>query len=492
MERERRVLAFDFGASSGRAILGRFDGSVIRLQEIHRFANEPVQAGGTLYWDVLRLLHEMKTGLLKACQQGPVDSIGIDTWGVDFGLLDSQGVLLENPVHYRDRRTVGILDEAWKLIDRKKLYEITGTQVMEINTAFQLLAVARQRPALLQQAETLLLMPDLLGYFLTGERQTEYSIASTTQLLDAVNRQWSEGIMEGLGLPRRLFTAIKPCPSRLGRLSEEVAAELGVERIPVISVAGHDTQSAMAAVPAQESSFIFLSCGTWSLLGTELPAPLIDAASKRCNMTNEGGAEQRISFLKNISGLWLVQESRRQWRREGQDFSFRQLEELAQEAPQGQCFIDPDNPQFSTAGNIPDRIRCFCQQTGQRVPLTEGEVVRCIDESLALKYRHVLAEVEECLGQKDLGRIHMVGGGIQSRLLCQLTANACQRQVQAGPVEATVLGNIMLQLIAGGDIKNLQEGRSIIARSELLSMFQPQQEEEWQRAYARWKELMKC
>lgn len=468
----KKVLAFDIGASSGRAILGTFDGNTIQTKEIHRFVNEPVIVNGTMYWDVLRLFHELKQGLMKANLESVVDSIGIDTWGVDFGLLDHKGYLLENPVHYRDKRTEGIFKEAFKRLSRSEFYNITGNQFMEINTAFQMLSLVINRPEILERAETLLLMPDLLNYFFTGVKSSEYSIASTTQLLGAIEKKWSREVIDALQLPKKLFTTIVPSGTVIGHLKKEICNELNISPCKVIAVAGHDTQSALVAVPAETEDFIFISCGTWSLMGTELHNPYINEKSDYYNLTNEGGYGGKISFLKNITGLWLIQESRRWWIKEGMEYSFSELEAMAVKAKPYQAFIDPDAAEFAPSGNIPLRIQEYCKRTGQYQPQTIGEIVRCINESLAFKYRMVLEEIKDCTG-KDYQSIYMVGGGIQSELLCQLTANACNKKVIAGPVEATVFGNLSLQLIALGEIKDLEEARSIISESVDIINYPP-------------------
>ncbi len=481
---EKKVLAFDFGASSGRAMCGTFDGEKITIEELHRFSNDPVILNGTMYWDVLRLFFEIKQGLIKAKKCGHIESIGIDTWGVDFGLIDREGRLLENPVHYRDARTEGMLEESFHLIDKKRFYEITGNQFMEINTAFQLLYLLKNRKDLLERADKMLLMPDLFNYFLTGEKKAEYSIASTTQLLDAKEGKWSDEVISALGLPKEIFPEIVPTGTKIGQLSEEICGELGLDRIDVIAAAGHDTQAAMVAVPASEDDFIFLSCGTWSLLGTELEAPIINEKSEFYNITNEGGYGRKTSFLKNIIGLWCIQESRRQWIREGQEYGFGELEKMAAASEPLKCFIDPDAPEFTPAGNIPERIREYCRRTGQAVPETIGEVVRCINESLAMKYRQAVEEIKDCTG-KDYQTIYIVGGGTQSALLCQFTANACGCRVSAGPVEATVLGNVALQLMATGEIGSLKEARKIVRRSQDIKIYEPCEKEKWDEAYER-------
>ncbi len=487
---EKRVLAFDFGASSGRAIMGIWNGEEIRLEEIHRFENIPVKMCGTLYWDLPRLFHEVKQGLVKANNAGGFDSLAVDTWGVDFGLIGRDGHLLELPVNYRDSRTNGILDNAFSLLDKERFYKITGNQFMEINTVFQLLSLKMHRPGILGSAETLLLMPDLFGYLLTGKKRAELSIASTTQMFNAVNKSWSDSVLSALCLPKKILPGIAMPASELGMLSGELCSELGIPPAKVISVCGHDTQCAAAAAPTEEDDFIFISCGTWSLFGTELDEPLINENSARLNITNEMGYGGKVTFLKNIIGLWLIQESRRQFGREGKNFSFADLEKMALDCQPFRCFIDPDAPEFVPAGNIPERVREFCRKTGQTVPEADGEVMRCIYESLALKYRLTLDEIRECTG-KEYKKIYLMGGGAKDGLLCQMTANACGREVTAGPVEATAYGNIAMQLIAAGDIPDIKAARKIIAKSGSVKTFLPENRGEWEEAYRRYKEQLK-
>lgn len=479
---KKRVLAFDFGASSGRAILGVFDGEKIELKEVHRFSNDPVTVQGTAYWDVLRLFHEIKQGILKAKAEGGFDSIGIDTWGVDFGLLDGEGRLLENPVHYRDLRTKGMLEEAFKVIPKEKFYSLTGIQFMELNTVFQLYSLKLQRPEMLQRAKRLLFMPDLLAYMLTGEQVTEYSIATTSQMVDINTKNWCDEIFEKLGIPRELAGEIVMPGESVRTLSDEICEELGVEKAEVINICGHDTQSAITAVPSDKPGFAFISSGTWSLFGTELEKPIVNEKSLSMNITNEGGCEGSTGFLKNIIGLWLIQESRRQWAREGTQYSYAELEHLALEAKPFACFIDPDAPEFVPMGNIPERVRDYCRTTGQYVPQTVGEIMRCIYESLAMKYRLTFDMLKECTGI-NYPCIHVIGGGVKDGLLCQMTASSCGVPVKAGPIEATVLGNIAVQLIAGGCIKDVADARHIIANSESLKIYEPQEPENWAQAY---------
>ncbi len=489
MKNRKKMLAVDLGASSGRVMLGEFDGEKIALTEVHRFSNDPVMLGKTMYWDFLRLMFEIKQGLVKAKAFGKIDSISVDTWGVDYGLLDQRGELIGNPVHYRDARTVGWIEKSFERIDRERFYQITGIEFMEFNTVFQLLAQKEDQPELLERADCLLLMADLILYYLSGVKNCEYSAASTTQLMDAAKRDWSEEVLEQLEIPKRILQPITPSGTALGMLTPAICEELGVEPILAVAGAGHDTQCAMAAVPAEEEAFIFVSCGTWSLFGTELAAPIIDEKSTRYAIANEGGVGGKISFLKNIIGLWLIQESRRQWIREGKEYGFGELEKLAGGCEPFRAFIDPSAAQFNPAGNIPRRIREYCRRTGQAIPETEGEIVRCIDESLAFKYRMALDEIRECTG-KEYHAIHIVGGGAQSALLCQMTANACGCTVYAGPVEATVYGNLGIQLMADGSIDGLTEMRRVIRASEEIKVYEPQDADAWNAAFARYLEVV--
>lgn len=484
----KTVLAIDFGASSGRAILGSFDGGKIELKEVHRFSNDPVTVGNTMYWDVLRLFHEIKQSILKAKQFGRIDSIAIDTWGVDFALIDKDGKLLENPVHYRDSRTYGMVEECERYISPERLYDITGIQTMNINTLFQLLSLKKHRPDLLERADKMLMMPDLFVYFLTGKITAEMSIASTTQLFDVKKKCWSDEIIEAIGLKRSLFPEIVDSGTVSGMLSSQICEELNVDSCQVISVCGHDTQLAQVAVPSTADKFAFLSCGTWSLLGTELLEPVVTEQSARMNLTNETGYMGRISFLKNIIGLWLVQESRRQWSREGKEYSFADMEQMAAEAEQLKCFINPDYETFVPAGNIPKRVCEYCERTGQYVPKNEAEIIRCIYDSLAFKYREAVSELEACTGRKFTS-LHMVGGGTKGRLLAEFTAESCNLTVSCGPVEATVFGNVALQLIALGVIDSLESARRIIMNSEDIKLYAPRNTEIWEEAYQKYLEV---
>ncbi len=485
----KRVLAFDFGASSGRAILGKFDGKTIQLEEVHRFTNDPVTVNGTVFWDVLRLFHEVKQGILKAKQAGGFDSIGVDTWGVDFGLIDKDGYLLENPIHYRDKRTDGMIELACQKMDRDKIYDITGIQFIYFNTLFQLLSLRENRPELLERADKMLFMPDLFNYLLTGNMAAEYSIATTSQLVDLAAHEWSDEIFEKMRFPRDIVCPLVKPGTVIGKLSPALCEELGVPAVDVIAVCGHDTQSAVTAVPTDKKDFAFISCGTWSLFGTELETPILNEKARKLNVTNEGGYDYSTAFLKNICGLWLIQESRRQWIREGQEYSYAQLEEMALQCEPFKCFIDPDADDFAPMGNMPERIRDFCRRTGQYVPETVGEVVRCIYESLALKYRHIFRGIEDCT-EKKYPHINVVGGGTKDKLLCRMTADSCNTTVYAGPIEATVLGNIAVQLLASGEIKDIAEARNIIAEGEKLICYTPENTAVWDTAYEEFKKYL--
>lgn len=491
MKQPVKMLAFDFGASSGRAILGILENDKLRVEEIHRFSNDPVEINGSLYWDILRLFHEVKQGILKCTQLGhrDISSIAADTWGVDFGLLDEQGNMLGNPYHYRDKRTNGMMDIISEIIPKEELYKITGIECMWFNTILQIFSMKHSNSPQLKEAKTLLLMPDLFNYFLTGVQAVEYSVASTTQLLDAYGRTWSDDIIKRLGLPREIFAEIVQPGTQLGLLTEGLAKELGVPRYKVVTTASHDTQSAIVAVPANDEDFVYISCGTWSLMGVESDTPLINEKSSRLAITNEGGVGGKITLLKNIMGFWLIQECRRQWEKEGQKFSYAELESMAYDVKPLVSFIDPDHHSFIAPGDMPERIKEFCRGTNQQVPEIRGEIVRCIAQSLAFKYRSTVESLEEVRGE-SYPVIHMVGGGIKDTLLCQLTANATGRKVVAGPVEATSVGNLLIQAMALGKIKNLQHIRQIVRNSFETREYLPEETGVWDKEYERYKQVV--
>lgn len=489
------VLAFDLGASSGRAIIGHYDAARRKLavEEIHRFPNDPVRVHDRLHWDILRLFHEIKQGILQAKKAGhAVESLAIDSWAVDFGLIGANGELLANPYHYRDRQVDGIMEEVTAQIGRERIFASTGLQFLPFNTIYQLVALKRRNPRLLTDARKLLMIPDLLRYFLTGEQLGEYTNATTTQLLGARSREWDAALLAELGLPAGILPEIVPSGTKVGRLAPSVCEELGVPAIPVIAVGEHDTASAVAAVPAKgDEPFAYLSSGTWSLMGTETAQPVLSEAALRLNFTNEGGVYDTFRVLKNIMGLWLVQECRRCWAKEGRDYTYAQLVELAEEAEPFRSLIDPDHPGFLNPPHMPGQIRDFCRSTGQPEPETPGQMIRCVLESLALKYRMVLEWTEKLAGTTFSG-LHIVGGGIHNELLCQFTADAINRPVWAGPAEASAIGNIAVQYIALGYINGLKEAREIIGRSFPLRTYKPRRTLDWQQSYAAFRALVEA
>ena len=491
MSKTTRYLALDLGAESGRAIVGTFDGKKLTLQEVHRFSNGPVKVRGRMYWDALRLFAEMKAGLKQAVEKhGKLESLGIDTWGVDFGLLDTRGDLLGNPVHYRDSRTDGMVAAAFKLVPRAALYRATGIQFMQLNSVFQLLALARAKSPQLAQAQRLLFMPDLFNYWFTGRAVIERTIASTSQCLNPQTGRWATPMLQKLGIPTKILGALVEPGDVLGPLAAEVAEETGAHGLKVVTPGGHDTACAVAAVPAAVKNYAYLSSGTWSLMGMELERPVVTEASLKYNFTNEGGVCNTIRFLKNISGLWLVQECRRTWAAQGEALDYAALTKQATAAQSLTAFVDPNHPDFLSAGDMPARIQKFCKRTGQPVPQTKGAIVRVALESLAMKYRWVLERLEELTGQ-PAEVLHMVGGGTQNKLLNQLAANAVGRPVITGPIEATAVGNILMQLLATKQIKSLAEGRRIVRASFPTDTYEPQNAAVWRDAYARFLKIQK-
>lgn len=485
-----KVLAFDFGASSGRAIIGNFENNTISIEEIHRFDNDPVMLGNNFHWDILRLFHEIKQGITKAKNYTDFESIGIDTWGVDYGLLTKNNDLIGNPYNYRDSRTVGIPEELESIISKEELYSLTGTQICDFNTIFQLYAFKKQKPELLELVDKVLLIPDLFNYFLTGKMAAECSIASTTQLMNPYSKKWEYELMDKLGLKREWFPEIVPGGTVIGGLKSDICEELDIDEKKVIAVSSHDTASAVAAVPTEEKDFVFISCGTWSLFGTELEEPVISELSQKYNITNETGYNNTTRFLKNIIGLWLIQETRRQFKREGKNYSYAEMETLARAEQPFRCFIDPDSPEFMGPGNMPQRIKDFCKRTGQYVPETDGAVIRCIYESLAMKYKYTFLQLKECCN-KDFNVIHMVGGGTKDTFLCQMTANAANVPVIAGPIEGTAAGNIAVQLIANGAIEDIWQARKIIAKSFDVVKYEVNDNEAWENAFDDFKKIVK-
>jgi sugar (pentulose or hexulose) kinase len=473
----KTVLAVDLGAESGRVMAVHYDGVSLGLEELHRFPNGAVPVHGTLYWDFLRLWSEIQTGIEKGKAHDPA-SIGVDTWGVDFGLLDKDGRLLGNPVCYRDDRTEGMLEMAFARTPKEQIFARTGIQFMRINTLYQLLSLVESGSAQLEAAHTFLTAPDLLNYWLTGEKVSEYTIASTTQMLDAQSREWATGLLESLGIPSHILPEIVPPGARVG----------AYDGIPVIAPACHDTGSAVAATPTETADFGYISSGTWSLVGLETGEPYLGPEALAANITNEGGVNGTIRLLKNVTGLWLLQQCRAAWQRAGQEYSYGELVELAVAAPPLKTFFDPNRPEFLVPGDYPTLVREICAESGQPVPEGVGEVTRAVLESLAMEYRVIIDRLARITG-KAVEVIHIFGGGSQNQLLNQMTANATGRPVVAGPVEATVLGNALVQLISLGELKDLQEARQLVARSGQLTRYEPQETAIWADAYGRYREI---
>jgi rhamnulokinase len=477
-----RLVAVDLGAESGRAVVGTFDGERLALEDVHRFPNIPVTLAGTLHWDFLRLFGDVTVGLRRAAAGGPVASIGVDTWGVDFGLLDARGRLLANPVHYRDRRTEGMPDLAFAVVPRDEIYAATGIQFMPINTLYQLWSMVRAGDPLLGQADRLLMMADLFHHFLTGSAVAEYTNASTSQCLDPITSDWAWPLLERFGIPTGILPPVVAPGTILGPVRADVADETGLRDARVVAPGSHDTASAVVGAPLAGPTTAFLSSGTWSLIGLEMPAPVISAVSLAANLTNEGGVGGTVRLLRNVVGLWLVQESRRALWPAGDAPSYEELAVLAEAAPAFTAFIDPDDERFLRPGNLPARVRAFCAETGQPVPDDNGTLIRVLLESLALRYAVAVDELARASGH-PIEAIQVVGGGSNNRLLCRLTASATGLPVRAGPVEATASGNLCVQAIAAGELASIAEARELIARSFPVTAYEPAGD--WAEARAR-------
>ena len=487
-------LAFDLGAESGRAVVGHLENSRLSIEEVHRFPNGPVQVGNSIYWDLLRLWSEIQIGLGHATTQAGENliSIGLDTWGVDFGLLDEQDNLLGNPYHYRDNRTNGMMDEVLKIVPRAIIYETTGIQFMQLNSLYQLFAMVQANSSMLKSAQTFLNIPDLLNFWLTGHRVSEFTIATTTQCYNPHTATWAYPLLEQLGIPGHIFQEIVSPGTILDRILPAIASISGCNRIPVIASAGHDTASAVAAIPTSSPDYIYISSGTWSLLGTEITQPIITAKALAYDFTNEGGVYGTIRLLKNIMGLWLIQECRREWRRRGNTYSYDDLTQMAASVPPSSQnpLIWPGDSRFLSPGDMPTRIQAYCSETRQSIPQAPGAITRCVLESLALEYRRISSQIEDLLN-RSLPVIHIIGGGSRNRLLNQLTADATGKIVISGPAEATAIGNILVQAIATQKIESLAEGRAIVRQSFEVSTFEPQHSNIWDELYERYLKLVR-
>jgi rhamnulokinase len=490
----KRFLAFDLGAESGRAVLGQLTGQTLTVQEAHRFPTANGTMNGHLFWNLLGLWEQLKIGLRKGSElagEGGLDGIGVDTWGVDYGLIDAEGGLLGEPYHYRDRRTEGMMEAAFERVGRERIFDATGIQFMQFNTLYQLMAAAKERPHQLKAAGTLLFTADLFNYLFSGVSKSEYSLASTSQMWDARKNAWATDLLEALGVPTHFLPEVVPSGTVLGPVRADVAAECNCGPIPVIAPGCHDTASAVAAVPAagEKDDWCFISSGTWSLMGAELAKPLITEKSLAHNYTNEGGVGGSIRFLKNIMGLWLVQECRRHFQRQGHELSYAAMTEMAEQAPAFGALVNPDHKPFGFPGEMPNKIEQFCRETGQTPPSTHGQIVRTCLESLALAYRRTLEKLEDILGRR-LNVIHIVGGGCQNELLNQMAASACGRTVVAGPSEATAIGNLLVQAMAIGEIKSLAAARAIVRSSFPVRTFEPKDASRWDEAYERYTRIV--
>jgi len=489
MAEVKKYIAVDLGAESGRVMLGSVSAEKLALEEIHRFGNGPVEENSSLRWDFNKLLSEIKTGIGKAAKTAgaQVWGIGIDSWGVDFGLLDADGELIENPYHYRDSQTNGMMDKAFKLMSKREIYENTGVQFMQLNSLYQLLAMRINNSVALAKAANLVFIADLFSYFLCGRIFGEYSLASTSQFMNMRTSQWSREILDKLSLPIEIMPKIIQPGSVVGQLTSEIGKKLDCGPIPIIAIGSHDTASAVAAVPAAgDTNWAYLSSGTWSLMGVEVPKAIINDKTFKYEFTNEGGVENTIRLLKNIMGLWLTQECRRQWQREGSDLSYAEMTAMAEKAKPFARHIDVDYSGFLAPGDMPKRINDYLKKTGQKPISDKGQMTRTILENLALKYRTIMEAVEDVAGHK-IDVLHIVGGGIQNELLCQFTANALGKKVITGPIEATASGNILMQAIATGQIQSHAEARKIVRNSFELKEYEPQDTSLWQKQYEKSK-----
>jgi len=485
-----KILASDLGASNGRSVLGQFDGYRVSVEEIHRFPNYPVLAAGRLYWDVLRLFHEIKTGLSKSIRlHGEIASMAVDTWGSDFGLLDEKGHLLSNPYHYRDSYTNGMLGKVLEKVPMEELYAKVGAEMSEQSTLFMLYSLAqRGKHPQFECAKTVLMMPDLFNYLLSGVKATEYTIASTSRLINPKTKSWLFDLIDTLNIPKDIFTDIISPGTVLGNLSSEVCNELGCKSLKVIATASHDTASAVAAIPAENSDLIYISSGTWSVVGIEIDQPIITKRSMENSLINEGGICDKITFLKNVMGLWFVEECRRDWEMHGEGISYSEMDEMVKKAPLFESFINTGDNSLVWPGDMPNRIRKYCSSTNQKVPEGKGEIINTINQSLAMEYKKTIINIEEICG-KSFSKIFIVGGGVKNKILCQYTANATGKEVIAGYPETVCVGNILTQAMALGEIKNLSELRQVAKASFPLEYYKPIDTEAWDGAYEQYRKI---
>lgn len=484
--------AFDLGATSGRSILGSISGDKLELKELTRFSNKIIRVHDKYYWDILALFDELKNGLKAVSSLHiKIDAIGIDTWGVDFVYLGEDGSVLGQPRSYRDPYTNGIPEEYFKIISRQEVYNLTGIQIMNFNSLFQLFAAKRENFSPLKGAKDVLFIPDALSYMLTGRKVCEYTIASTSQLLNPWTKNFEEKLFNAMNIDPALMQPIVMPGEVVGSVLESVVKECGLDKkTPVIAVAGHDTAAAVAAIPAENENFAYLSSGTWSLMGIEVKEPIITDESFCMNFTNEGGVDGTTRFLKNITGMWLLEQCRKEWESEGKSYTYPQIVEMSDSTDGFQSLIDPDDADFANPENMTTAIACYCQRTKQRVPVTDAEYIRCIFDSLAFKYKYVLDCLQKVAPFK-IEKLHIIGGGSQNKLLNQATANSIGLPVVAGPGEATAIGNVMVQAKGLGLVSSLQEMRQVINKSVLPEVFYPQNTQIWAEAYKKFIEYIK-
>ena len=484
---KRYFLAFDLGASSGRAILGTLVNDILELTEIHRFANQMQLINGHYFWNIFSLFNELKTGLKKCVKEYGIqpESIGVDTWGVDFVHLNKEGLIISLPFAYRDSRTNTSMDDLFHIIPQEEVYAQTGIQFMQFNSLFQLFSMVKDHSSLMEITDSILFMPDALNYLFSGVKKSEFSIASTSQMIVPGTCDWNYELVEKAGIPKHIFQEIILPGTILGNITKEVAGETGSKSVPVIAVAGHDTASAIVSVPCSLNNFAYISSGTWSLMGIESRKPHISEQTRQLNFTNEGGVDGTTRFLKNIMGMWLIQEVQRIWEEEGMKYTWTAMVELARRSEPFQFLINPDDPMFLNPRDMTQAIRDFCYQTAQGTPQNHGEVIRCIYDSLALKYRYTLEQIRD-VSDQPIEVLHIIGGGANNHFLNQLTADATGLNVVAGPTEATAIGNIMIQAKALGYVGSLTEIRQIVANSSELVQFIPSDELDWDEAYNRY------
>ena len=489
--KEISFLAFDLGATSGRSILGTLRDGKLHMKELTRFPNQIMELGGHFYWNIFSLYEHLREGMIACAKEGtPITSIGIDTWGVDFAFLGSDGQLLGLPYAYRDTHTEGAPEQYFeKVMPRKEVYALTGIQVMNFNSLYQLYAMKRDGSSVLNAAVQALFMPDALSYMLTGKRVTEYTIASTSQMLNPRTKKIEAQLLEKMGVPASLFGEVVLPGVVIGPLREALAADTGLGPVPVVAVAGHDTASAVAAVPAKDEKFAYLSSGTWSLMGIEVEDAVITEETAALNITNEGGVEGTTRLLKNITGMWILEQCIKEWKKQGTVYSYPEIVQMAGQAEAFRSFIDPDDPSFANPKSMIQAIADFCTRSGQPVPETHPQLIRCIFESLALKYKDILGKFQK-LAPFPIEKLHIIGGGSKNKLLNQFTANAIGLPVVAGPSEATAIGNIMLQARAAGMVNSLQQMRDMIAEAVETETFLPEDAAAWDAAYAKIKHLL--